>query len=168
MEDAPMNEFATALIACARKYVGLQEPDPKRHPNEGPLIADWLEWVGVRRPASWCAAFTCSMVREAGAATHIRSPLRKSAGVWRLWDLNRDLALPAPQPGCLVLWDHGKAQGHVGIVTGTTSVGAALAAVIVISGNTNSAGSRVGDSVVERSFELPFEHPLIGWLRPWP
>lgn len=158
-----VSSLALAIVACARNYLGRQETDVAR-PNYGPKIEGWLEWVGIRRPAPWCAAFACSMVREASVKVGASTILRGSAGVWRLWDLNQDLAVTDPDVGCLVFWDHGHGLGHVGVVTCVVRVDGVLTGLRVISGNTNAGGSRDADSVVERDFEVPGAHPIIGYV----
>jgi hypothetical protein len=67
-----------------------------------------------------------------------------------------------PKRGCLVILDHGGGKGHAGVVTavhadGTLSWG---------SGNTNAAGSRVGDSLLIKTGDPEKVHrgSLVGFV----
>lgn len=156
--------LAELVIANARRYTTGKSLETDG-PNDGPEIRDWLSYVGIRRPEPWCAAFACSMVHEAACIDGLVLSMRYSAGALRLFDLNPELKLAEPEAGCLVIWDHGGGLGHVGIVTGVTRVGGELAAITVISGNTNLEGGREGNAVVERGFPFPQARRLAGYVR---
>lgn len=134
-------------------------------PNDGPEIRQWLNRRGWAKPDAWCAAFACAMAEDAANALKDTLQMRRSAGALRLLELNLDLVLSEPETGCLVVWDHGDGKGHVGIVTGVTTVGGELASIQVISGNTNLEGSREGNAVVERGFPFPQARRLAGYIR---
>ena len=105
------------------------------------------------------------MIQDAAKALSLTMQIRYSAGALRLLDLNPDLVLPAPETGCIVVWDHGGGEGHIGVVTGVTIVGGELASILVIGGNTNLEGSREGNAVVERGFSFPQERRIAGYVR---
>jgi hypothetical protein len=156
--------LAEAIIAKARRYRGrMVETDG---PNDGPEIREWLSARGIHVPAAWCAAFACAQAREAAADLQVTLAFRGSAGALRLLDLNPDLVVAEPEPGALVIWDHGHGKGHAGIVTGVTRVDRALAEIDVIAGNTNADGSRDANMVWERSFPQPDgARKIAGYIR---
>ncbi len=163
-----MTDIQVATIRIARSYLGKQEPGPL--PNRGPHVDTWLAFVGIRpqrleNGAPWCAAFSSWCIYQAAAELRVQWRFRKSAGALRLLEVNTDLRIDDPEPGCLVIWDHGKGRGHAGIVTGVTRVGDQPASIEVIAGNTNADGSRDADSVLEREFHFPQAHAVAGYLR---
>lgn len=136
-------------------------------PNDGPEIREWLRRRGIAQPAAWCAAFACAMIEDAATALKDTLQMHRSAGALRLLELNPELVLDAPETGCLVVWDHGEGKGHVGIVTGVTTIGGELASIQVIAGNTllDVPGARDGNAVVERGFPFPQARRLAGYVR---
>jgi cell wall-associated NlpC family hydrolase len=89
--------------------------------------------------------------------------LRKSASAMHLLEYNQHLLTLDPKPGDLVIWDHGKGLGHVGILTGTTHINGTLTSIDVIAGNTSEDGkSRNGDRVAEHPCTLEL---IAGYLR---
>lgn len=159
----PTPGLSEATIAHARRYAGRNMETLGR--NDGPEIREWLSALGIRQPAAWCAAFATAMIREAAKSIGHKLDFRGSAGALRLLDVNQDLRIAEPEPGCLVIWDHGGGNGHVGIVTGVTRIGGELASIECISGNTNAESSRDADSVVERDFTFPQARQVAGYLR---
>jgi len=162
-----MTDLQLAAVRIARSYLGKQEPGPM--PNRGPLVDQWLAFVGIRpqgleNGSPWCAAFASSAIYQAATGLGVTLAFRKSAGALRLLDVNQDLRVADPEAGCLVVFDHGGGKGHVGIVTGVTRVGGELAGITVIAGNTNEDGSRDADSVVERGFPFPQARRVAGYL----
>ena len=163
-----MTDLQLAAIRIARSYLGKQEPGPLA--NRGPEVDLWLAFVGIRpEPGEagkpWCAAFVSACIYQAASGLGVQCEFRKSAGALRLLDVNAELRVAEPDAGCLVVWDHGSGKGHVGIITGITRVGAEIASMDVISGNTNEEGSRDADSVVERGFPFPQARTVAGYLR---
>jgi hypothetical protein len=158
-----MSALAEYTVTAARRFSTGKSLETDGH-NNGPEIRDWLSDVGIHAPAPWCAAFACAMIREAAAALHLPPPIYYSASALRLLALNESLVTDQPEPGHLIVFDHGGGLGHVGIVTGVTSVGGNVASVQAIAGNTTLAGSREGNAVVERGFDLP-DPRLAGYVR---
>lgn len=156
--------LAELVIANARRYA-IGKSLETDGPNDGPDIREWLGERGITSPAAWCAAFACAQIHEAARSMGLTLEMRYSAGALRLLDLNPLLVLDAPETGCLVVWDHGGGKGHVGIVTGVTTVSGELASIQVIAGNTNLEGSREGNAVVERGFPFPQARRLAGYIR---
>jgi hypothetical protein len=156
--------LAEYTISAARRYATGKSLETDGA-NDGPEIREWLLRRGLDRPEPWCASFACAMVEDAARALKLPLYLRRSAGALRLLGMNPNSVLTDPETGCLVIWDEGKGRGHVGIVTGVTTVGGELASIQVISGNTNLDGSREGNAVVERGFSFPQARRLAGYVR---
>ncbi len=163
MIDAPPG-LAELVIANARRYATGKSLETDG-PNDGPLIRPWLRRWGVARPAPWCSCFACCQVFEAAQSLGVTLHLKGSAGGLRLLDLNPDLILGDPEPGCLVVFDHGKGLSHVLICASVVRVDGVVAGADMISGNTSADGiSRNGDRVAERPYALPDER-IAGYVR---
>jgi hypothetical protein len=156
-----MTDLARLTIANARRYNTGHSLETDG-PNDGPEIREWLARRGIMRPAEWCAASACAWIEDAARALRIVLKLRRSAGSLRLLELNPGLVVSVPQPGDLMIEDHGNGKGHTRIVTEAALLPVSLDA---ISGNTSADGhSRNGDRVAERVVMLP--NPLLaGYLR---
>jgi len=156
-----MTDLARLTIANARRWATGHSLETDG-PNDGPEIREWLARRGIMRPAEWCAASACAWIEDAARALNIVLKLRRSAGSLRLLELNPDLIVEAPQPGDIMIEDHGKGKGHVRIVTDVHLLPVSFDA---ISGNTSADGhSRNGDRVAERVVMLPVAQ-LAGYLR---
>lgn len=148
--------LAEQIVACARRYQGTVEQPPGSNSNSGPEINQWLAFVHQPPGASYCAAFACSMVRDARVALGIESiAFKKSASALHLLELNANLITTDPQPGDLVIFDHGHGLGHVALVTGPGTS---------IAGNTSPDGkSRNGTGVFEHSYD-PADPKIAGYI----
>jgi len=144
------------IIIEARKFLNVVEQPPGSNSNWGGPIVDWLAFVGIDYPASYCAAFASSMVHNARVALGVSVSFNKSASALHLLSLNADLKTTDPQPGDLVIFDHGGGLGHVAIVTGPNTT---------IAGNTSPDGtSRNGTGVFEHSYD-PQNPEIAGYIR---
>lgn len=145
-----------ALIRTARSYIGQREAKP----NSSPMIDHWLAGVGQPPGEPWCAAFACACVHETDPALGFL----KSASALKLLSRNPDRKVDHPRPGDLVVWDHGKGKGHVGIITETDPVNWKFSAV---SGNTSDEDkhSREGVMVAEHAGYLMSDPTIAGYLR---
>jgi hypothetical protein len=147
--------LADQIVATARSYLNVQE-DPIGS-NSGPLIDDWLAFVGGHPGDPWCSAFACVAVHEARMLEKL-PPLefRRSSGALRLLAINSALVTDDPQPGDFLIWDHGGGKGHVSIKTGTETH---------IAGNTSPDGkSRQGYGVFEHAYD-PHDPKIVGVIR---
>lgn len=149
--------LADQIVTTARTYKGVVE-DPIGS-NSGPLIDDWLAFVGGHPGDPWCAAFACVSVHEARMMEKM-GPLefKRSSGALRLLAVNDALKVPVSdaQPGDLLIWDHGGGKGHVSIKTGTGTH---------IAGNTSPDGkSRQGYGVFEHGYDEQ-DPRIVGVIR---
>lgn len=148
---------AEALIRTARSYRGHRET--KR--NSSPLIDHWLQAVGRGPGESWCAAFVCACIFE----TQPGIGFLRSASALRLASRNPDREISGPEPGCLVIEDHGHGLGHVSICTGTVKLDKHIAGLECIAGNTSEDGkSREGVMVAENPHLWP-DPRIVSYLR---
>lgn len=149
--------LAEAIVAEARKYKGVVEQPPGSNSNSGPEIDQWLAFVHQPPGASYCAAFACSMVHDVRVGLWMDSlQFKKSASALHLLELNENLKTDDPQPGDLIIFDHGHGLGHVAIKTGPNTS---------IAGNTSPDGrSRQGTGVFEHEYD-PADPRIAGYIR---
>jgi len=152
----------------AAKYVGLVGQSY----GHGPEIDKWLALVYEPPGNSWCAAFVVGMFREAFGE---RQPVPRVAGALKLWGRSpREWRSREPSPGMIYVVDHGRGQGHVGIVEAVDADAAGGTQVTEISGNTNPVGSRTGNAVERHWWSLESARngmpvhggTLVGFLAP--
>lgn len=160
-----MSPLALAAIRLARSFVTGKSLEIDG-PNDGPEIREWLSAVAIHRPAAWCAAFLTAMIRQAARDVGVVAGLkfRGSASALRLVDLNPTLIMAEPEIGCVAVLDHRGGLGHVGFVPSVVYVERALTSYVLLSGNTNAAGSRDANQVCEGPRDFPGPHPIT-WLR---
>ena len=112
-----------------------------RGSNWGVHVQKYLSSVGINFPASWCMAFCYWCATQAGVTSLIRT-----GGVLNQWNMiAASHKSSTPIVGSLVIFDHGKGLGHVGIIEiidGDT--------LHTIEGNTNDTGSREGYEVCRK------------------
>lgn len=133
-------------IDLAKKYIGMKEQAGNVFDEKTPL-GKILKDAGQKDGEAWCAYFTEAVFVETLRALFSASTIQtfenfKNAG-YEISD--------TPKVGSLVIWQRHKEgkptwQGHAGIVTKVVSNDT----FVSIEGNTNSSGSREGDSVQEK------------------
>lgn len=133
-------------IEIAKKYIGQKELPGNYFDEKSPLGKIIIE-AGHKNGEAWCAYFAEAIFVETLRALFSASTVQtfhnfKNAG----YEISE-----VPRVGALVIWQRYKDgkptwQGHAGIVTKVNSDGS----FISIEGNTNSKGSREGDSVQEK------------------
>lgn len=147
-------EFGTAFVATARKYAWARETGPNT--DGGGFVDQCLAALGLPPGNSWCAAAVCWWVKETCDRLGVKVEFRRSARALGLLEKNPGLVVANPQPGDLVVWDHGGGLGHVAVLTDIVKVAGALAALAAIAGNTSADGhSRNGDRVAEHGVNYP-------------
>ena len=141
------------LIEAAKKDIGKKE---KRGNTgfEDPHLEKAMKDVGWQAGWAWCAGIQEKWIREAfpERATELNGFFVPSATATFRNLKNAGFSVSmVPSPGALVYWQRmqdGNAQwqGHAGVVSRVISE----TEFYSIEGNTNSAGSREGDSVQEK------------------
>ena len=147
----------------SRRKMGVTEHPPGS--NGGPDIDQFLAWVGLGPGYAWCAAFTCWSIHQAATALGVTPTFVKSAGALALWAKNKNrqfTTLTADDVPCVVVWNHGKGMGHVGMVVGVAD-GTNL--METIEGNSDLHGSRTGGQVCAHSDRTLDDPKLMGFLR---
>ena len=135
----------SVIVACGFEGVHEQGGD-----NRGPEVDMFIRAVGLEPPQPWCCGFICYCIQQAVQQLGLPHPqFQYGASVYKLWNRNQGLVIPAPVPNCVALRNEGvnslgHAVGHALFVIGVNEDGS----LHCISGNTNAAGSRNGDSVV--------------------
>jgi hypothetical protein len=142
-----LSKGAQKLQLLAKFYEGVHEAGGN---NRGPMVEAFQRAVDGRAIGeAWCMAFVQFCVREVERAHGLTSRIRRSEGCLDVWEKTPvELRLEKPEPGCLVIWQHGKSwQGHVGIVQ---SVGVGV--IDTTEGNTGPVVGvqREGDGVYAR------------------
>lgn len=133
-------------IEVAKKYIGQKELPGNIFDPKSPLGKIIIE-AGQKDGEAWCAYFCEAVFVETLRSLFSASAVQtfqnfKNAG----YEITE-----GPKVGALVVWQRYKDgkptwMGHCGIVTKVNADGSFLS----IEGNTNSAGSREGDSVQEK------------------
>jgi len=133
-------------LRIAQDEVGVKEDPPGS--NRGPRVDEYLRATGLdpaRSSYPWCAAFVtwvCLEVeRRLGALA-----FRGSASVATLLERNPELALPAPEPGCVFIHLRDDGKGHTGFVTRVNDDWS----LATLEGNTDASGSRTGGQVMHQ------------------
>ena len=139
-----MTDVAKSALELAAAAIGVHEQP--RGSNRGPEVDEYLRNVGLdasRGSYPWCAAFVSTICTAAGALK-----LRKSASCLRLVELNApELAMTAPEDGCIFVHLLPNAHGHTGFVEHVNSDGT----LCTIEGNTDADGSRTGGCVMRQT-----------------
>ena len=156
-----MSQQTEALIAEARRYLGVQEK-PKLS-NRGTQIDYWIAECGLDPAGAypWCAAFVGQVGRQALGHTW-PVPRTASCAAIAAWAEQLGKHRTSPWPGDLfLLWEpdlHPARYGHVGIVTevGARDFG-------TIEGNTNPGGSRDGFGVCARRRPFGGRTTFVRW-----
>lgn len=149
-----------AMATWIESKVGVTETAP----NSGPEIDEWLRLVGLPPGNEWCAATVYAAGHFSALELGMVNPVPKTAGAQSLYRLT--------EPMCRV---DGPARGRVGIVPHEGGKGHAVICVSVDaagvptcgSGNTNAAGSRLGNCVALHTGDPTVVHHGIGqtkWL----
>lgn len=154
-----MSPLLARVLEVAASEVGVREEGGA---NRGRRVEEYLASVGLGPGNPWCAAFLVWCFREAAMEAGVHSPVPitgKVATLWRHAILQRR---GHPFPGAVFVHlldpDDPRSKGHCGLVT---EVGGSH--VATIEGNSNTTGSREGDSVVRNMRPLLTGY-VTGWL----
>ena len=131
------------LIPTADHIVGIAESQltvrEATGNNDGKQVEAYLQYVGFKKGAAWCAAFVSWVFKEAG--------YNQPRTAWSPDLFPTRLRVKEVVPGMVlgIYFSELKRIAHCGIVTGLHSDW-----VSSIEGNTNVAGNREGDGVYRR------------------
>lgn len=145
--DLPL-AYTARVIAIARDNIGVRETPGK--PNRGPAVDMFIREAGLdpeRGSYPWCVAFLQYCFRQAARDLGVVPyPIPRTASVSKLWSMTAQLHVGRPIVGSIFCMDHGAGKGHAGLVVDVVE-----GRSVTIEGNSNAAGSRDADRVVERS-----------------
>jgi hypothetical protein len=143
-----MSVLPERIASIAESQIGVRE---STH-NGGGAIAEYQRatWLPVG-PWAWCAAFVCWVIKQAMGTDKWTFKRPETAGAWdyenwcRGVDNSAKLKKPAPnvRRGDIVVYTF----SHIGIAVGEPDEDGN---VLVVEGNTNTAGSREGDGVYRK------------------
>lgn len=139
------------LLSIAKNELGVREVSGH---NEGPQVAAYLRYVGVKQRSSWCAAFVSWVFGEAGY-TAPRSPWSPA-----LFPLNKRTRQVRPAVVFGIYFSQLKRIAHCGLVERQEGDW-----LITIEGNTNIAGSREGDGVYRKRRALKAIRCFADWTK---
>lgn len=160
-----MTDYRTAIVECARKYIGTSEPK-----GDDQFIQAYNKSTnaGFNMETPWCAMFVTFCARMVGVPTSVIpnfasctvsiNSFFKPKGRWHLRTSGY-----TPKAGDLIYydWDKDKTPNHVGIVAGVES-----GKVITIEGNTsNPAGKTKYDGVYSKKVALT-SSTILGYVEP--
>lgn len=131
-----LTSTADQIISVAESQLGVREATGN---NDGKQVEAYLQYVGFKKGAAWCAAFVSWVFNEAG--------YNQPKTAWSPDLFPTRLRVKEVVPGLVlgIYFPELKRIAHCGIVTGIRSDW-----VSTIEGNTNLAGSRAGDGVYRR------------------
>lgn len=145
-------------IDVARKYIGQKELPGNKFVDDPKVAGDLGERIkkaGQKDGEAWCAYFVEAVLRETYPTRSAEIDKYISASAVKTFENLKKAGYKVnklPTVGDIVVWQRYKDgektwQGHVGIVSKVINGNVFKA----IEGNTNSSGSREGDSVQEKT-----------------
>jgi hypothetical protein len=145
-----MDALAKKTIEDAVANIGAEEKP--RGSNWGPAVKQYLASVGIKYPASWCAAFVYYRIKTAATELGIPFKFIKTASCQAIyqWAKKNNYILDAPVDGCVFLQWHEELHryAHTGFVK---SYDKAKNTFISVEGNSNSTGEREGYCVASNT-----------------
>jgi hypothetical protein len=142
-----MEPLAAKALEIALSNLGVKEDPPGS--NRGHAVDIFLRSVGLdpeRGAYPWCAAFLCYCIQQAREAIPVPLQFKRSGRCERLVELNQALLLPRAEAGAVFVHLKPNGDGHTGFVTAVREDGS----IETCEGNSDSAGSRTGGSVVRQ------------------
>lgn len=147
----------SSVVETARKYIGQKEIKGnifKDDPNVKGDLGERLHQAGQKDGEAWCAYFVEAVLRETYPVRSAEIEKHICASAVKTFENLKKAGYKvskSPTVGDIVVWQRyskGKAtwQGHIGIVSQVINN-----SFKAIEGNTNSSGSREGDSVQEKN-----------------
>ena len=145
-----MNALEKKVIEEGWANVGVEEIP--RGSNWGKYVQKYLASVGIKYPASWCAAFVYYRISTAAKALGATSVFKKTASCQAMyqWAKANGHILSKPKDGCVFLQYHPELYryAHTGFVK---TYDANTNTFVSIEGNSNSDGSREGYCVASNT-----------------
>jgi hypothetical protein len=154
-----VKDLVSEVVRIAKAEVGVREI---RDTNCGEMVNEYkaATWLNPKKGWPWCAAFVCWVIREALKSSGVKEtktfkrPRTASAWDFENWSIDQDSTtwMRKPHdgdilPGDIVIFKF----SHIGIAVSSPNKNGN---VIVVEGNTDSAGSREGGGVYLKTRSL--------------
>jgi hypothetical protein len=154
-----VKDLVSEIVRIAKAEVGVREI---RDTNCGEMVNEYkaATWLNPKKGWPWCAAFVCWVIREALKSSGVKEtktfkrPRTASAWDFENWSIDQDSTtwMRKPHdgdilPGDIVIFKF----SHIGIAVSSPNKNGN---VIVVEGNTDSAGSREGGGVYLKTRSL--------------
>jgi hypothetical protein len=169
-----------SALEIAKRYVGVRETGGK---NRGPEIDQFNMFAGVPLGSPYCASgisFCFDLARRKLQGAAVRNHPAPSSVVFPRTASSQQIRLAFKKAGLLSTdaqdlksWKGGvfgwtnrdKVHGHVGLVAGRlTDASGRIVALRTVEFNSNSAGSRDGEGVVENERIVPVDRGHKLWF----
>ncbi len=153
--------FGDAMATWMEAHEGTTETAPNSNPGPD-SIDEWLRLVNLPPGNEWCAATVYAAGHGAAIATGMVNPVPKTAGALKIYTLTEPICrVDGPARGRVGIVDHGKGKGHAVVCVSVDEAGVPTC----LSGNTNAAGSRVGNTLGRHTGDPTVVHHGIGATR---
>jgi hypothetical protein len=134
--------------------------------NKGKFVNVFLKLVGLSPGYAWCAAFISACLDVAGVS--VGPKVGRAAVIsWERWAVKNKVDFPGmwATRGDFVYLLNEDGTGHIEVVIHglSESEGDEVLSIDTIGGNTNSAGSREGDSVQRKARLVSKKWRVIKW-----
>ncbi len=125
-------------------WMEAHEGETETAPNSSPNIDEWLRLVGLPPGNEWCAATIYAAGHYSSQQLSLVNPVPKVAGVQRMYRLTEPVChVDKPYRGCVGFVFHDEGKGHAVVCISVSDAGVPEC----LSGNTNAAGSRLGNTL---------------------
>lgn len=171
-----LDKLRVEIVSVAKKYIGQKEISGNLGFNDK-LFEDKMKKVGFQKGFAWCSLFAELVYKEAynTISNSLLGKLEKLFSASVMTTRNNFVSQYGKLkleglPGDLVIWQNIKnpGTGHIAILSSPATK--SLKYFNSIEGNTNGAGSREGDSVLEKqrlyTFEPTGSLKLLGFISP--
>lgn len=159
-DAAPMTPatLGEAMACWMEAHEGTTETAPNSNPAPD-SIDDWLRLVNLDPGNEWCAATVYAAAHASALELGMVNPVPKTAGALKLFTLSEPIThVLAPARGRVFVVDHGGGKGHAGVCLSVDANGVPSCA----SGNTNAAGSRLGNTLAVHVGDPTVVHHGVG------
>ena len=159
-DAAPMtpDTLGEAMACWMEAHEGTTETAPNSNPAAD-SIDDWNRGVGSPVGSEWCAATVYAAGSASSKQLGLVNPVPKSANAMRQYGHCEPITrVDSPARGRAFYVDHGGGKGHAGVCVSVDAAGVPT----TLSGNTNAAGSRLGNTLGRHTGDPTVVHHGVG------
>lgn len=155
---ATLSPQRACVVESALADVDVREASGR---NDGPEVERYLASVGLKRGASWCAAFVSYHLSGCGVRNPATGWSPAFSGVSaRVWSPRKAIRMPMPGDVFTIWYSNLGRVGHTGFVTGFDGQ-----YITTVEGNTSAPGSREGDGVYARRRQLSKIYAITNYIQ---